>query len=153
MNKLNRTIIKTGILAGTLDISAAFLHFYIVTGRNPLFVLQYIASGLTGKSAFESQASMYLLGLFLHYCIAMLFTLFFFFIYPKVGLFHKNKWISAVLYGSFVWSVMNLVIVPLSQIGNFPSKLSGIAINLLILILCIGLPLSVAANRYDKPQK
>ncbi|AHF16987.1 hypothetical protein [Niabella soli] len=153
MKPLTRTIIKAGILAGTLDISAAFLHFYIVTGRNPLFVLQYIASGLAGKSAFESQAPMYLLGLLLHYCIAILFTLFFFFIYPKVGLLHKNKWITAVLYGSFVWCVMNLVIVPLSQIGTFPSKPSSIATSLLILILCIGLPLSVAANRYYKPQK
>ncbi|MBO9620324.1 MAG: hypothetical protein J7539_14955 [Niabella sp.] len=153
MNKLIQTIIKTGILADTLDISAALVHFYIVTRKNPLFVLQYVASGLVGKSAFEVQAPMYLLGLLLHYCIALIFTVFFFFIYPKVGLFHKNKWSTAALYGSFVWCVMNLVIVPLSQISAFPSKPSSIAINLVILIFCIGLPLSVAANRYYKSSR
>lgn len=148
MKRLPSVIIKAGLLAGTLDLSAAFLYFYIATGKNPLFILQYIASALLGQKALEPQWTNYLLGFILHYCVALLFTLLFFKAYPRIRLFHKNRLLTAVIYGTFVWCVMNLLVVPASQIGKFPGSLSGALINMVILMICIGLPLSFAATAF-----
>jgi hypothetical protein len=45
---------------------------------------------------------------------------------------------------------MNLAVVPLSKIGSRPFNLLNATINLLILILCIGIPLSFLANNFYK---
>lgn len=71
-------IIKAGLLAGTLDISAACVQYYMKTGKNPDYVLKYVASGAFGKDAFTGGIVMSMAGLLFHYLIAFSFTLFFF---------------------------------------------------------------------------
>jgi hypothetical protein len=56
--------------------------------------------------------------------------------------------LSGIVYGLFVWAVMNLVIVPLSRIGHRPFNPVNAVINLLILIVCMGIPLSIMANNF-----
>ncbi|ANH82289.1 hypothetical protein A8C56_16170 [Niabella ginsenosidivorans] len=148
MKRLSSVIVKTGLLAGTLDLSAAFLYFYIATGKNPLFILQYISSAVMGQKALESQWGHYLVGFILHYCVAFAFTILFFKVYPRIRFFQKNLLLTAILYGAFVWCVMNLLVVPASRIGRFPGSASGIIINMIILMICIGLPLSFSAAAF-----
>lgn len=47
-----KTILYAGLLVGSLDITAAFLDFYISTGNGPGGVLRFIASGVFGREAF-----------------------------------------------------------------------------------------------------
>ena len=61
--------LKAGLIAGLLDISAAFIQYYSRTGRNPLAVLKFIASGVFGKAALTGGTEMILLGLVFHYII------------------------------------------------------------------------------------
>lgn len=137
-----KTIVKAGLLVGTLDILAAFLHYFIRTGKNPLPILKFIASGVFGKAAFSGGNSMLAWGLLFHYLIAFLFTLFFFWIVPKLKFLTANKIVTGVLYGIFVWVVMNLVVLPLSNTPKLPFDFFNTLIGILILILCVGLPLS-----------
>jgi len=44
--------------------------------------------------------------------------------------------------------MMNLVILPLSNVPHFPIRVSGAAIGMVILMLVVGLPISFCANRY-----
>ncbi len=54
MNKLISTIIKAGLIVGTLDILSAFIYYFIKTGdKNVFVVLRAVASGLFGKAAFS----------------------------------------------------------------------------------------------------
>ena len=71
-----KVIIIAGIIAGTLDIIAACVHYYIVSdGKNPDVVLKFIASGVFGpRQAFSGGFIMSVLGLVLHYAIATLFA-------------------------------------------------------------------------------
>ncbi|MCD2425595.1 hypothetical protein LQ567_22620 [Niabella pedocola] len=148
MNKPLPTILKAGMLAGTLDILAAFLHFFLATGKNPLFIFRYIASALLGPMAFSGGPEMYVAGLLLHYLVAFAFTLFFFWLYPRLNILRRNPVATGIFYGLFIWVVMNLIVVPLSRIGTFPNKVSGMLINAAILILAIGIPLAFIARRH-----
>ncbi len=145
------TILWTGLLAGTLDISSAFVDYYTATGKNPLWILKYIASGIYGPAALtDPGAGVMALGLFLHYLIAFSFTFFFFWIYPKIPLLAKNRIVTAILYGLFIWMVMNLVVLQLSAAPHAPlNKLNPLKAlkGALILITMLGLPLSFSAYK------
>ena len=150
----SKIILTAGLIAGTLDISAAFIQFYIKTGKNPLVILKYIASGAFGPTARSGGTGTMLWGLVFHYMIVFGATLFFFWIYPRLKFMSVNRWVTAIVYGIFIWAVTNLVIVPLSLINKFPSNLGQSVIAALILIVAIGLPLSfIIGNYYDKGEE
>jgi hypothetical protein len=149
-----KAILTAGLVAGTLDILAAFTQFYIRTGKNPLVILKYIASGVFGKEALSGGTAVMIWGLVFHYMIAFGATLFFFWVYPRLKFMAVNKWATAVVYGLFIWVVTNLVIVPLSLIHKFPSNPVQSVIGALILIVMIGLPLTfIIGNYYSKKEE
>ena len=148
-----KTILVTGLLAGTLDALAAIIHYTINGGKLPSRIFQYIASGAVGEQAFTGGTGMVILGIIFHYTIAFAFTLFFFLIYPRINLLSKNKILTAIAYGIFVWLVMNLIVVPMSNIPASPFNLKQAVIGAVILMLAIGLPVSIIIGRYYQTEK
>ncbi len=141
-NPILTLIIKAGLIVGTLDIIAAFLNFYVKTGRNPIIVLKYIASAVFGKSAMAGGFGMALAGLLFHYAIALLFTVFFALIFNRLWAWVKHTLLISIIYGVFIWTVMNFLIVPNSYASAIPFSWSAGLTNCLILIVCIGYPLT-----------
>jgi uncharacterized membrane protein YagU involved in acid resistance len=119
-------------------------------GMSPYNLIKFVASGVYGKAAFEGGSDMVAMGLLFHYCIAFAFTIFFFLVYPYWDFLNKNWIVTGVLYGAFVWSVMNLLILPMTNVAQSPFNFMKAAIAMTILILAIGLPLSHLANRFYK---
>lgn len=142
MNTNLKLILKAGLIAGTLDIIAAFLNFYFKTGKNVTIVLKYIASAIFGKDAMGGGDGMALAGLLFHYVIALLFTVFFALIYKKMWSWFQHTLLIAIIYGVFVWLVMNLIIVPQTLAAQIPFSWSAGITSCLILIICIGYPLA-----------
>jgi hypothetical protein len=147
---LVKLTLLSGLLVGTLDMTAACINAYISFGLSPGRVFKYIATGILGKSAFAGDALVDLLGILMHYFVAYSWTAFFFFIYPRTNLVNQNKYITGTFYGVLIWMVMNLVVVPLS---NVPKSKNGFNVNQAyinagILIVVIGVPLSLIAYRY-----
>ena len=68
----------TALLVGTLDIVAAFVDYWLATGRGPEGVLRYVASGAFGSAAFTGGICMIWYGLLFHYMIAAAWTALFF---------------------------------------------------------------------------
>lgn len=145
-------ILWAGLLAGTLDIVAALIHFYLRTNRDPVFVFQYIASSLFGNKAYSGETSMILAGAILHYLVAYSFTVFFFLIYPRIKLMSASIVITGVIYGLFTWLVMNKLVLPLTKVV-LPVKTDPIqmTISILILIGAIGIPLAYLARKFYGP--
>jgi len=141
-------ILLTGLLAGTLDATAATVNFWIHGGTGPGKIWRYVASAALGPSARTGGTDMVLLGLLFHYIVAFCFTIFYFVVYPKIPALSKSVVVSGLLYGVFAWLVMNLAVVPLSRIGKFPSTLESVITNMLILMVMIGLPVAWMARRY-----
>src|SRR6266478_8318225 len=67
-----RAILLGGLIAGTLDISYACIFSYIRRGTRPSVVLQSVASGALGRSAYEGGAKTAALGLAFHFLIALI---------------------------------------------------------------------------------
>jgi hypothetical protein len=146
-----RTVLWAWLLVGTLDITAAIVNYWIGGGRNPVSIFVYIASGVFGPTAFEVGTPMAWWGLVFHYLIAFLWTAFFFLIYPRLGFMSRNWILTGVLYGMFIWLIMNRVVVQLSNTPKGPFRLTNSIIQCLILIAMIGLPLSYIARRRTSP--
>ncbi|HMR91374.1 MAG TPA: hypothetical protein PKC69_03625, partial [Chitinophagaceae bacterium] len=127
----------------------------IRTGRDPVKpVSTFIASGVFGPSAFSGGAVMIVAGLLLHYLVAFLFTVFFFFLCKRWQLLSRSWIVTGIVYGIFIWVVMNLVVVPLSRVPAMPPGTVWNKITAaLILITMIGLPLAYIAHRYRKPAR
>jgi hypothetical protein len=140
-------ILQTGLLAGTLDILAAFTHAFSINGTKPLRLLQFIASKAVGPEAFTGGLPIGLLGLLFHFIIALSWTALFFLLYPRVKLLSKNKIVVGLGYGVFVWLMMNLVVLRIVN-GSFQSFQLQSVIGMVILMVCIGLPISWRATRY-----
>jgi len=149
MSSLYKRLLITVLIAGTLDILSAYANIFIRTGRISRKMFQYIAGGALGlKNSLTGGAPVILLGVFFHYFIVFCFTVFFFFLYRKNRFFGLNKYIAALIYGIFIWAVMNLVVLPLSALPS-PKLDPGRAVeDALILAIMIGLPVSLSARAY-----
>lgn len=152
-----KTIFQSGLIVGTLDILSAFVDYYVNTGKNPLTILNYISSGIFGPAVIANGgAGMMITGLLLHYFIAFSFTLFFFWLCSKTSLVGMNWIPRGILYGIFIWVIMNLVVVQLSRVPHGPisaMKWNKILKAALILICMIALPLSYIVYRFVNRQR
>jgi uncharacterized membrane protein YagU involved in acid resistance len=143
-----RAILLAGFVAGLLDITAAIISVYLNRHTGPTRMFQFIASGVLGKDAFDGGMGTAALGLLFHFIIAYIFTIIFFFLYPRLNLYSKNMVLAGLIYGILVWMIMNLAVLPLSNASRGPFKTKGVITGTLILMFCIGLPISIFAHRY-----
>lgn len=145
-----KTILKAALIVGTLDITAACTQVYLRTGKPSIKpVLFFVASGLLGKQAFTHGDIMMLAGLLIHYCIAAAFTVFFFLVISRWSFSHQQRLLTGILYGAFVWMVMNLLVLPLTASAPLKRTPSSIAISMFILVVCIGIPLAFLAAKKE----
>ncbi|HEY9260636.1 hypothetical protein [Chitinophaga sp.] len=142
-------VLLAGLIAGTLDILSASVYFTIATHGQPLSKLfAYISSGVFGKEAFNGNPAMTIYGLLFHYLIALTWSFIFLSIYPKIPNLRKYPVATGLAYGLMVWSFMQFVVLPLSQVPLGPLRLVSALLNIAILMVMIGLPLSFIARRY-----
>lgn len=148
-----KTIITAWLIAGTLDISAAVISFLIFFNGKLIELFQYIASGLFGMKAFSGGLFMAAMGLLFHYFIALSWTVFFYIMYPRLKFLRKNNFLSGILYGIFIWLVMNLIVLELSRVHSVTFGAAHTITGILILMFCVGLPISlIVGNYYSRTQ-
>jgi hypothetical protein len=140
-------IALTALLIGTLDIADAII-FYAIRGVAPIRILQGIASGLLGRTAFSGGARTALLGLALHFFIAATVATIYILASRSLPL-SRHPLLYGTLYGVAVYIVMNYVVLPLSHIGLRPLPpliplINGVA----ALIFFIGIPVALIARHY-----
>ncbi|MGH7600943.1 MAG: hypothetical protein ACREOI_31685 [bacterium] len=145
-----RAIFWGGLIAGTLDILAAFVNSGL-RGGSPTRVLQAIASGLLGADAFKGGFSTAALGLMLHFFIATTATAIYYAASRKLKVLVDQPIVCGLAYGIPVYLVMNLIVLPLSAVTFKTSHaLANVATSLLILMFCVGLPIALVVRRYSK---
>lgn len=142
-------ILVAGLIVGTLDILSASIQT-LINGRNPVGMLKFVASGVFGPEALTGPDSYAAFGLFFHFCIAMIWTIIFFFLYPRIAVMRKNKVMTGVVYGIFVQIIMSQIVLRLANTPPLPFRLKGQLIAAGILIVAIGIPLAFLADRYYK---
>jgi len=134
-------IIVGGLTAGALDAAAAFMTFGWGMPRG-------IASGLLGAKAFQGGATTWILGLALHFFIALCAAAVYWLASRKLQFLRINFFVCGLFYGIAVFLVMNLVVLPLSAIPRpvGPFTVAGLYQGLLAHMFLVGLPISVSVR-------
>ena len=137
-------ILVGGLIAGALDLISAFLTYGWRVPRG-------IASGLLGPTARQGGLGTYVLGVALHFFIALAAASIYYAASRKLEFLKDHPLVCGLFFGIAVFLVMNLIVLPLSAIhakGPFP--LAGLIQGLLVHMVCIGLPISFSVWRYSK---
>ena len=138
------TILWIGVIAGTLDISEDLI-FVARRHITPEMVFRFIASGLVGQSAAATGSGPVVLGVLLHYLIAVTWTAVFVVASQKLLILRRKPVISGLVYGVFVYLFMNFIVLPLSRIpvGVASTSLAARVNGVLAVVLCIGLAIAL----------
>jgi len=106
-----RAIAMGGLIAGTLDLTQAFILF----GRKvPLAV----AAGLLGPQAFQGGAGTYALGVCLHFFIAGSATAVYYSASRRLSFLKEHPLVCGLFYGMAVDLVMSFIVLPLSALHD-----------------------------------
>jgi hypothetical protein len=149
-----RAILVGGLIAGALDIIYACVFSYLRSGRKPMVILQSVASGALGRSAYEGGYKTAALGLALHFFIALSAAAVYVLASRVLRIMITQAIICGILYGAALYFVMNCIVLRLSAIHTttwpwaYPK--SVFVSGLLIHMLGIGLPIALIARKYSK---
>src|SRR6266700_3820237 len=130
-----------GFVAGTLDLLQACILF----GWDiPLA----IAGGLLGRRAFQGGVGTYVLGVFLHFFIALSAASVYYAASRRLTFLKEHPLVCGLFFGGAVEQVMNLVVLPLSALhARGPYKLYDLILGLVVHMVVIGLPISYSVRR------
>ena len=147
-----RAILLGTLAVGILDITDAFVFFWLRSGVRPVRILQSIAAGLLGReAAVAGGLSTAALGLALHFFIAFMIVLTYFVASRLWPVLRRQAVAGGILYGLVVWGVMNAVVLPLSAAPPRGSMPPEVLLNgWLIHAFGVGLPAALAA-RWARP--
>ncbi|HEY4324395.1 MAG TPA: hypothetical protein VGN20_10430 [Mucilaginibacter sp.] len=154
MNKFFKTVLLTGLFVGTADLLSAFVSVYIQSGKFAEKMFNYIAGGALGlETSMNGAAGVEFLGLFFHYFIAFAFTLFFFWIFPRIKVLSCNKYLVGMLYAVFVNVIMEQVILRFTPLPGRSFSLAHSYINWVVLGVLFGIPIVNNTYEYYRGEK
>jgi uncharacterized membrane protein YagU involved in acid resistance len=135
-----------GLVAGILDAVDGVIAFG-TQGLNPIQVLQYIASGALGQSAFQGGLATAAVGAAFHFSIAWVAAAVFVLAARRLESLKTHAVPAGLVYGAAVYFFMNYLVLPLSSVAAGTFHL-GLFLNGLIgHALFVGLPISLFARR------
>jgi hypothetical protein len=142
-------IVAGGGAAATLDIAYALTFWFFYRGVAPTAVLHTIAGGLLGLPAARAGGmSTALLGLALHYFIAMGMAASFFLASRRFGFLVRRPVAAGIAYGVLLYAIMNFVVLPLSALPPHTWKATLPALtDLCSHMFFVGLPITLATRK------
>lgn len=147
------TIIYAGLVAGILDSAVAVVVYYAYFGLNPIQVLQFIASGVYGPSAIGGGAGMAVLGTCFHFLIALVCATVFALAYPRLKALRDFPATAGLLHGLGIWLVMNLLVLPFTNIPKSPFDLGLALIGIVWHMVLVGYPIALITRAYFEGER
>lgn len=145
-------IVIGGGIAATLDIAYALTFWFCYRGVAPTQVLHTIAGGLLGLPAARAGgAATALLGLGLHYFIALCMAAAFFIVSRHFRFLTRQPVATGIGYGVLLYLIMNFVVLPLSALPPHAWKPTLPALtDLCSHMFFVGVPIALAARKARK---
>lgn len=137
-----------GLASGVLDLTATSA---LVKSQGIAIqrLLQIIASGVLGPSAFQNGTKAATLGFCLHFFIAFSAAAVYYAVSRRIG-FPWSPFISGLLYGTAVHLVMSRIVVPLSSAPKREFSINSFLTQWIIHIVCVGLPIAFTVDYLAK---
>lgn len=142
-----RWAVAGGVLAGALDMLYA-TGFWALRDVPAQRIFQSVAAGLLGRAAFAGGATSAVLGLALHFLIAIAMALAYAWAAREMPALRRHPWRYGALYGLVLYVVMSFIVVPLSASprgGSMPT--SWIVCSVIAHVVLVGWPCAWFARR------
>jgi hypothetical protein len=139
------SVALSGFLAGVLDISAT-ATVMAARGGSVKRLLQFVASGAFGPSAFDGDKRTAGIGLLLHFLIAGIAAAIYYAISRSMPISLNRPLLFGTLYGIAVHLVMSRIVVPLSRAPKRDFSIGAFLTQLVIHVFCVGLPIALAQS-------
>lgn len=136
-------VLVGGLVVGTIDIVFAMTFWDWWADVPALRVLQTVAAGLLGSASFHGGAETALLGLALHFTIALTMAIAFYLAARRWPVLSEHPTGAGIAYGFFLYGVMNHVVVPLSAAPPGATDTVWVVFNVVVHVLFIGLPIAL----------
>ncbi|WP_255550982.1 hypothetical protein [Granulicella sp. dw_53] len=112
-------------------------------------LLTIAVGGLLGPKAEHGGVGTYLLGVSLHFFIALSASAIYYTASRSLGFLKEHPLLCGLFYGAAVETVMNLVVLPLSALhARGPYELHDLIQGLLVHMVVVGLPISFSVRRF-----
>lgn len=144
------TILGGGLVAGVLDGLDAVIYYGVKDGVSARRIFRYIASGLFGLQwAVKAGWIAVLLGILLHFTIAIGAACVYYLVAFKVPLLIKRPILSGTIFGLGVLAFMDHVVLPLSAVPKTPHPMLSwnFLDEVFAHIFLVGLPIAWIAHR------
>lgn len=110
-------------------------------------ILQSVAAGVLGPESFEGGLPTAVLGLGLHFAIAIAMSVVYLLAAERLPALWRYPVACGALYGLLLYGVMNYVVVPLSAAGPGPKDPLWIGLTIAVHMLLVGVPIAWFARR------
>ena len=131
-----------GLVAGTFDLLQACIWF----GWDIPLV---IAGGLLGRKAFSGGAGTYILGVALHYFIALSAAAIYYAASRRLNYLRESWIVCGLFFGAAVDDFMRLVVLPLSALHSHgPYELQDLLKGVCTHMVVVGLPIAFSVRRF-----
>ena len=147
-NSLLRSIALGGMIVFIGQLTQVWLVNSLFQNTPFILVLQYLASGALGNTAFEGGIATALLGVFFHLLVSFVVAGVFILSADRIPLLRRHAIPGALVYGFGVYLVMNWIVLPLSKAPPLPPPTMPQLIAMIVdHLLVIGLPLGIIVRR------
>jgi Na+/alanine symporter len=110
-----------------------------------------VAGGLLGRQAFHGGVGTYVLGIFLHFFIAISAAAIYYAASRRLGFLKEHPLVCGLFYGMAVELLMSYIVLPLSALhAKGPYKLHDVILGLVVHMVVVGLPISFSVRRFAK---
>jgi hypothetical protein len=141
-------VLVGGLIAGTFDITYAWVFWALKAGVPAQRIFQSVAKGLLGPAAYRGGIGTAALGLFLHYFIAMSMSGIYYLVARRWAVLQEHPLRYGAAYGLLLYAAMNYVVVPLSAArGGGSGGVLWVTLSIAVHVFLIGIPIAIFASR------
>ena len=141
-------VVVGGLIVGVLDLAYAIA---VYSPRKPILIPQTIASGILGAKSFSGGAQTAMLGVGLHFVIALGAAAVYCLASRKLGFMVTRAVSCGLIYGALVYLFMHIVVLPLSAAPRGHMPLVFKALEFVEHWFCVGLPIALSVRHYSLP--
>ena len=140
------TILYGGLTVGLLDACDATL-FFGALGATPERIARHVASGLLGPSSFTGGALPIVLGVVLHFAVAISIATVFYVLSQGIPALWRRPVLGGLGFGVAAYVVMTWIVVPLSRATHGTPSLRVLINGVVGHAVLVGLPIALWAAR------
>jgi uncharacterized membrane protein YagU involved in acid resistance len=122
----------------------------VYSPHKPILIPQFIASGILGLTAFSGGLESAMLGIVIHFAIALGAASIYYLASRKFTILVRHAFLCGLIFGALVYLFMHIVVVPLSATPKGPTHFVYQAFEFIEHCFCVGLPIALSVRRYAR---